>query len=248
MSRASRSGANRFAARAALVAARLVAMRLDDDALDALDALENLLNAESADVVNDVLDDACKAWCDGAREGEEKRAQRLRKNCEKIKEKLEVASDDEALRTTRACETVVRMSVWALGASDGERASMGFERAVTHEKLRALLVERALERRGKWREKIASARAMPAEALKDFDWCVRGTTGGVSGASRSASDASASTCRFALRLRRGGAPATAPARDVRFRVGVDALDVIVGKCADARRAIETLAPAATPES
>lgn len=223
-------------------------MRLDDDALDALDALENLLNAESADVVNDVLDDACKAWCDGAREGEEKRAQRLRKNCEKIKEKLEVASDDEALRTTRACETVVRMSVWALGASDGERASMGFERAVTHEKLRALLVERALERRGKWREKIASARAMPAEALKDFDWCVRGTTGGAGGASRSASDASASTCRFALRLRRGGAPAAAPARDVRFRVGVDALDVIVGKCADARRAIETLAPAATPES
>ena len=223
-------------------------MRLDDDALDALDALENLLNAESADVVNDVLDDACKAWCDGAREGEEKRAQRLRKNCEKIKEKLEVASDDEALRTTRACETVVRMSVWALGASDGERASMGFERAVTHEKLRALLVERALERRGKWREKIASARAMPAEALKDFDWCVRGTTGGAGGASRSASDASASTCRFALRLRRGGAPAAAPARDVRFRVGVDALDVIVDKCAEARRAIETLAPAATPES
>ena len=89
-------------------------MRLDGDALDALDALENLLNAESADVVNDVLDDACKAWCDGAREGEEKRTQRLRKNCEKIKEKLEVESDDEALRTTRACETVVRMSVWAL--------------------------------------------------------------------------------------------------------------------------------------
>ena len=85
-------------------------MRLDGDALDALDALENLLNAESADVVNDVLDDACKAWCDGAREGEEKRTQRLRKNCEKIKEKLEVESDDEALRTTRACETVVRMS------------------------------------------------------------------------------------------------------------------------------------------
>ena len=80
-------------------------MRLDGDALDALDALENLLNAESADVVNDVLDDACKAWCDGAREGEEKRTQRLRKNCEKIKEKLEVESDDEALRTTRACET-----------------------------------------------------------------------------------------------------------------------------------------------
>ena len=119
-------------------------MRLDGDALDALDALENLLNAESADVVNDVLDDACKAWCDGAREGEEKRTQRLRKNCEKIKEKLEVESDDEALRTTRACETVVRMSVWALGASGGENASMGFERAVTHEKLRALLVERAL--------------------------------------------------------------------------------------------------------
>ena len=32
---------------------------------------------------------------------------------------------------------------------------------MTHEKLRALLVERALERRGKWREKITSARAMP---------------------------------------------------------------------------------------
>ena len=157
-------------------------MRLDGDALDALDALENLLNAESADVVNDVLDDACKAWCDGAREGEEKRTQRLRKNCEKIKEKLEVESDDEALRTTRACETVVRMSVWALGASGGENASMGFERAVTHEKLRALLVERALERRGKWREKITSARAMPVEVLKDFDWCVRGTTGGAGAA------------------------------------------------------------------
>ena len=63
-----------------------------------------------------------------------------------------------------------------------------------------------------------------------------------------ASDASAPTCRFALRLRRGGAPAAAAARDVRFRVGVDALDVIAGKCAEARRAIETLAPGATPES
>ena len=223
-------------------------MRLDGDALDALDALENLLNAESADVVNDVLDDACKAWCDGAREGEEKRTQRLRKNCEKIKEKLKVESDDEALRTTRACETVVRMSVWALGASGGENASMGFERAVTHEKLRALLVERALERRGKWREKITSARAMPVEVLKDFDWCVRGTTGGAGAATGSISVANAPTCRFALRLRRGGASAAAAARDVHFSVGIDALDVIADKCAEARRAIETLAPGATPES
>jgi hypothetical protein len=35
---------------------------------------------------------------------------------------------------------------------------------------------------------------------------------------------------------------------VHFSVGIDALDVIADKCAEARRAIETLAPGATPES
>lgn len=49
-----------------------VVMRFDGDVFDVFDVLENLLNVEFVDVVNDVLDDVCKVWCDGVCEGEEK--------------------------------------------------------------------------------------------------------------------------------------------------------------------------------
>ena len=89
---------------------------------------------------------------------------------------------------------------------------------------------------------------MAGEGVKKFRLWRGGNEGRGGAATGSISVANAPTCRFALRLRRGGASAAAAARDVHFSVGIDALDVIADKCAEARRAIETLAPGATPES
>lgn len=102
------------------------------------------------------------------------------------------------------CEMVVRMLVWVFGVSGGENVLMGFECVVTYEKFRALFVERAFERRGKWCEKIMSVCVMLVEVLKDFDWCVCGMMGGVGVVMGLILVANASTCRFAFRLRRGG--------------------------------------------
>ena len=59
-------------------------------------SLRALLDAESADVVRELLDDGCKAWCDDLRAGPSARRARLAKNAAKSAESLRLETHGEA--------------------------------------------------------------------------------------------------------------------------------------------------------
>jgi len=94
-------------------------------------ALTNLLDAETPEDVYEMLDDACRALCDGLREISTSKTTsttssslkkiRLEKNARKIREKLRLTDDADVRATMEACETVVREAVWAIA---GERSGM----------------------------------------------------------------------------------------------------------------------------
>ena len=225
-------------------------------------ALRALLDAESADVVRELLDDGCKAWCDGLRAGPSARATRLAKNAAKSAEMLRVEATCEAEACAEACEAFVRRAVWTLGVGDERAAAtttttmtgsetLGFEPGSGHERLDALLVERALERRHKWREKSASAAAMPGRFLADFDWAVRASTSAFERTTTTTDDDDDddeddhpdAVCRAAARLVvRDAGVATSSVVDLHFDVHPRALRRVAASCAAARRAVETLAP------
>jgi hypothetical protein len=222
-------------------------------------ALRALLDAESADVVRELLDDGCKAWCDGLRAGPSARATRLAKNAAKSAEMLRVEATCEAEACAEACEAFVRRAVWTLG--EGERAgtttgrgTLGFEPGSGHERLDALLVERALERRHKWREKSAAAAAMPGRFLADFDWAVRAATSAskrttTKGDEDEDDDHPDAVCRAAARLVvRDAGVATSSIVDLHFDVHPRALRRVAASCAAARRAVQTLAPDADADA
>lgn len=90
---------------------------------DTATALTNLLDAETPEDVHEMLDDACRALCDGLRETSttttsssslKKKKIRLEKNARKIREKLRLTDDADVRATMEACETVVREAVWAI--------------------------------------------------------------------------------------------------------------------------------------
>jgi hypothetical protein len=127
--------------------------------------------------------------------------------------------------------------------------------------LDALLVERALERRHKWREKSAAAAAMPGRFLADFDWAVRASTSTSTRRTTTRNDDDDededdddeddhpdAVCRAAARLvvRDAGAESSSVV-DVRFDIHPRALRRVAASCAAARRAAETLAPDAAAE-
>ena len=95
---------------------------------DTATALTNLLDAETPEDVHEMLDDACRALCDGLRETSTSTSTttsssslkkiRLEKNARKIREKLRLTDDADVRATMEACETVVREAVWAIA---GER-------------------------------------------------------------------------------------------------------------------------------
>ena len=94
---------------------------------DTATALTNLLDAETPEDVHEILDDACRALCDGLREtstsssaaaASSLKTIRLEKNARKIREKLRLTDDADVRATMEACETVVREAVWAIA---GER-------------------------------------------------------------------------------------------------------------------------------
>lgn len=224
-------------------------------------ALRALLDAESADVVRELLDDGCKAWCDGLRAGPSARATRLAKNAAKSAEMLRVEATREAGACAEACEAFVRRAVWTLGVGDDCAATttttttgsrtLGFEPGSGHERLDALLVERALERRHKWREKSAAAAAMPGRFLADFDWAVRASTSAFERTKTTTDedddddedDHPDAVCRAAARLVvRDAGVATSSIVDLHFDVHPRALRRVAASCAAARRAVETLAP------
>jgi len=130
--------------------------------------------------------------------------------------------------------------------------------------LDALLVERALERRHKWREKSAAAAAMPGRFLADFDWAVRASTSTSTRTTTTRNDDDDvdddeddeddeddhpdAVCRAAARLvvRDAGAESSSVV-DVRFDIHPRALRRVAASCAAARRAAETLAPDSSAE-
>ena len=210
------------------------AMSSKDAPSDArFDALTNLLDAESEDVVRELLDDGCRAWCDELREGNDARAERLVKNARKIKEKLRLESDEEAVACANACEALVRECVWRGSANE---ASGSGERWTTHERLNALLRERVARRADKWRIKASEAANASATTYVDFDWVVRAVASANAGSS-----ASAATCRAALRVSTAGV-----ARDISFDIHPGDVARIARIFRDARDACATFAPSSEP--
>ena len=234
-------------------------------------SLRALLDAESADVVRELLDDGCKAWCDDLRAGPSARQTRLAKNAAKGAKALRLETHGEAEACAEACEAFVRRAVWTMGedARPGTTtttmtSALGFEPGSGHARLDALLVERALERRHKWREKSAAAAAMPGRFLADFDWAVRASTStstrrtttrnddddddDVDDDDEDEDDHPDAVCRAAARLvvRDAGAESSSVV-DVHFDVLPRALRRVAASCAAARRAAETLAPDAAAE-
>ena len=231
-------------------------------------SLRALLDAESADVVRELLDDGCKAWCDDLRAGPSARRARLAKNAAKSAEALRLETHGEAEACAEACEAFVRRAVWTMGedARPGTTttSALGFEPGSGHARLDALLVERALERRHKWREKSAAAAAMPGRFLADFDWAVRASTSTSTRRTTPRNDDDDvdddeddeddeddhpdAVCRAAARLvvRDAGAESSSVV-DVHFDVLPRALRRVAASCAAARRAAETLAPDSSAE-
>jgi len=162
----------------------------------------------------------------------------------------------------------VRRAVWTMGedarpgtttTTTTTTSALGFEPGSGHARLDALLVERALERRHKWREKSAAAAAMPGRFLADFDWAVRASTSTSTRKTTTRNDDDDdeddddddhpdAVCRAAARLvvRDAGAESSSVV-DVHFDVSPRALRRVAASCAAARRAAETLAPDATAE-
>jgi len=232
-------------------------------------SLRALLDAESADVVRELLDDGCKSWCDDLRAGPSARRARLAKNAAKSAEALRLETRREAEACAEACEAFVRRAVWTMGedARPGTTTTMtatnalGFEPGSGHARLDALLVERALERRHKWREKSAAAAAMPGRFLADFDWAVRASTSTSTRRTTTRNDDDDgddddddeddhpdAVCRAAARLvvRDAGAELSSVV-DVHCDVLPRGRRRVAASCAAARRAAETLAPDATAE-
>jgi len=237
-------------------------------------SLRALLDAESADVVRELLDDGCKAWCDDLRAGPSARRARLAKNAAKSAEALRLETHGEAEACAEACEAFVRRAVWTMGedarpgttTTTTTTSALGFEPGSGHARLDALLVERALERRHKWREKSAAAAAMPGRFLADFDWAVRASTSTSTRRTTTRNDDDDddeeveeeddededdhpdAVCRAAARLvvRDAGAESSSVV-DVHFDVLPRALRRVAASCAAARRAAETLAPDAAAE-
>lgn len=214
--------------------------RVDDSKSDAhcggahvdapMDALTNLLDAETADVVHELLDDGCRAWCDDLSAGARARGTRLGKNAKKIKSKLRMSSDADAMRVAEACETYVRECVWRRGrASESgtseERETREVGWPTTHEKLNALLRARETSRGDKWRDKAEEASRFNETALIDFDWVVRARAGGTR-------DRESARVRLALRCRTAGVD-----RDVRFEIPRDVLERTTRSLARARDAL-----------
>ncbi len=230
-------------------------------------SLRALLDAESADVVRELLDDGCKSWCDDLRAGPSARRARLAKNAAKSAEALRLETHGEAEACAEACEAFVRRAVWTMGedarpgttTTTTTTSALGFEPGSGHARLDALLVERALERRHKWREKSAAAAAMPGRFLADFDWAVRASTTTSTRTTTTRNDDDDddeddeddhpdAVCRAAARLvvRDAGAESSSVV-DVRFDIHPRALRRVAASCAAARRAAETRAPDAAAE-
>ena len=238
---------------------------------DTATALTNLLDAETPEDVHEMLDDACRALCDGLRDettassSSSLKMIRLEKNARKIREKLRLTDEADVRATMEACETVVREAVWAIAgerpttspSDDGEDGKEKDDDAsstkalavesktvvgrVSHDRLRRLLVQRVLHRVDKWRAKVTAAAERPTEVLDAFDWSVRVV-------SASSGAAAAASCAAAARLRLRGendVPSTNKHRILRFDVPRHALDDVVAALADARDAARRAFPSSS---
>ena len=242
---------------------------------DTATALTNLLDAETPEDVHEMLDDACRALCDGLRDettassSSSLKMIRLEKNARKIREKLRLTDEADVRATMEACETVVREAVWAIAgerpttspSDDGEDGKEKDDDAsstkalavesktvvgrVSHDRLRRLLVQRVLHRVDKWRAKVTAAAERPTEVLDAFDWSVRVV-------SASSGAAAAASCAAAARLRLRGEDDTTSTkhheRILRFDVPRHALDDIVAALGDARDAARRAFPSSEPSS
>ena len=241
---------------------------------DTATALTNLLDAETPEDVHEMLDDACRALCDGLRDettassSSSLKMIRLEKNARKIREKLRLTDEADVRATMEACETVVREAVWAIAgerpttspSDDGEDGKEKDDDAsstkalavesktvvgrVSHDRLRRLLVQRVLHRVDKWRAKVTAAAERPTEVLDAFDWSVRVVS--------ASSGAAAASCAAAARLRLRGEDDTTSTkhheRILRFDVPRHALDDIVAALGDARDAARRAFPSSEPSS
>ena len=232
-------------------------------------AYHALLDAENAEVVHALLDDAVRAACARTRDGGKGL---LDGRCEALAEKrrrearealrLERAEDRKVVDALlEALDGLVRRAVMDAGIAsirgsgggegDGEGANGAalvkstarareIVKEVEHEALEELLAVRIVHRCGKWREKLARAAEMPYDTLEAFDWVVR-----VTSSARAGEDVGRATCRAAARITRRGetrADGTVATRDVHFEITRDSLRDITASLSAAKAAIRRALP------
>lgn len=245
---------------------------------DTATALANLLDAQTPEDVHEMLDDACRALCDGLRDETSTSASaslktiRLEKNARKIREKLRLTDDADVRATMEACETVVREAVWAIAghrpatspSDDGDdekekRDDSSFAEAST----KALAVEsktvigrvshdrlrHLLVQRVLYR--VDKWRAKVTAAAERPTEVLDAFDWSVRVVSASSGATGAASCAAAARLRLRGeddTTSTKHERILRFDVPRHALDDIVAALGDARDAARRAFPSSEPST
>lgn len=244
---------------------------------DTATALTNLLDAETPEDVHEMLDDACRALCDGLRDETSSSSSsssslkmlRLEKNARKIREKLRLTDEADVRATMEACETVVREAVWAIAGerpttSPSDDGEDGKEKDDDASSTKALAVEsktvvgrvshdrlrRLLVQRVLHR--VDKWRAKVTAAAERPTEVLDAFDWSVRVVSASSGAAAAASCAAAARLRLRGEDDTTSTkhheRILRFDVPRHALDDIVAALGDARDAARRAFPSSEPSS
>lgn len=243
---------------------------------DTATALTNLLDAETPEDVHEMLDDACRALCDGLRDETSASSSssslkmiRLEKNARKIREKLRLTDEADVRATMEACETVVREAVWAIAGerpttSPSDDGEDGKEKDDDASSTKALAVEsktvvgrvshdrlrRLLVQRVLHR--VDKWRAKVTAAAERPTEVLDAFDWSVRVVSASSGAAAAASCAAAARLRLRGEDDTTSTkhheRILRFDVPRHALDDIVAALGDARDAARRAFPSSEPSS
>ena len=240
-------------------------------------ALTNLLDAETPEDVHEMLDDACRALCDGLRDETSASSSssslkmiRLEKNARKIREKLRLTDEADVRATMEACETVVREAVWAIAgerpttspSDDGEdgkekdddasstKAALAVESKTVVGRVSHDRLRRLLVQRVLHR--VDKWRAKVTAAAERPTEVLDAFDWSVRVVSASSGAAGAASCAAAARLRLRGEDDTTSTkhheRILRFDVPRHALDDIVAALGDARDAARRAVPASEPSS
>lgn len=244
---------------------------------DTATALTNLLDAETPEDVHEMLDDACRALCDGLRDETSASSSssslkmiRLEKNARKIREKLRLTDEADVRATMEACETVVREAVWAIAgerpttspSDDGEdgkekdddasstKAALAVESKTVVGRVSHDRLRRLLVQRVLHR--VDKWRAKVTAAAERPTEVLDAFDWSVRVVSASSGAAGAASCAAAARLRLRGEDDTTSTkhheRILRFDVPRHALDDIVAALGDARDAARRAFPSSEPSS